>query len=98
MAGCVRRAAWHLAVLVASPGLLDPVANSVADMRLANLFCWAGSLPAGTDLDFLGKEPPACESHRPDVKAIRARRMQQDQLRVAHTIPPSRNGRLASSR
>src|SRR5206468_1304303 len=31
-------------------------------------------------------------------KAIRARRMQKDQLRVAHTTPPSRSGRQASSR
>ena len=30
--------------------------------------------------------------------AIRARRMQKDQLRAAHTIPPSRIGRQASSR
>src|SRR6516164_7276907 len=30
-----------LAVLVASPGRLDLVANSVDEMRLANLFCWA---------------------------------------------------------
>ena len=30
-----------LAVLVASPGLLDLVAGSVDEMRLANLFCWA---------------------------------------------------------
>src|SRR4051794_29897417 len=30
-----------LAVLVASPGLLDIVARSVEEMRLANLFCWA---------------------------------------------------------
>ncbi|MCJ2126995.1 TM0106 family RecB-like putative nuclease [Methylobacterium sp. J-077] len=30
-----------LAVLIASPGLLDLVANSVEEMRLANLFCWA---------------------------------------------------------
>jgi uncharacterized protein len=30
-----------LAVLVASPGLLDLVATSVDEMRLANLFCWA---------------------------------------------------------
>jgi superfamily I DNA and/or RNA helicase len=30
-----------LAVLVASPGLLDIVARSVDEMRLANLFCWA---------------------------------------------------------
>jgi ATP-dependent exoDNAse (exonuclease V) alpha subunit len=30
-----------LAVLLASPSLLDLVANSVAEMRLANLFCWA---------------------------------------------------------
>jgi hypothetical protein len=30
--------------------------------------------------------------------ANRARRMQKDQLRAAHTIPPSRSGRQASSR
>ncbi|MCW4116377.1 AAA domain-containing protein [Aurantimonas sp. MSK8Z-1] len=30
-----------LAVLVASRGLLDLVANSVEEMKLANLFCWA---------------------------------------------------------
>src|SRR3984957_2410247 len=30
--------------------------------------------------------------------AIRARRMQKDQLRAGHTIPPSRSGRQASSR
>ena len=30
-----------LAVLVASPGLLDLVAKSVDEMKLANLFCWA---------------------------------------------------------
>jgi predicted RecB family nuclease len=30
-----------LSVLVASPGLLDLVADSVEEMRLANLFCWA---------------------------------------------------------
>ena len=30
-----------LAVLVASPGLLDIIARSVDEMRLANLFCWA---------------------------------------------------------
>ena len=30
-----------LAILIASPGLLDLVANSVDEMRLANLFCWA---------------------------------------------------------
>lgn len=33
-----------LAVLVASPGLLDLVANSVDEMRLANLFCWAAEI------------------------------------------------------
>src|SRR4051812_2772260 len=31
-------------------------------------------------------------------EAIRARRMQKDQFRVEHTIPPSRSGRQASSR
>jgi predicted RecB family nuclease len=30
-----------LAILVASPGLLDLVANSVDEMRLVNVFCWA---------------------------------------------------------
>lgn len=30
-----------LAVLVASPGLLELVAQSVEEMKLANLFCWA---------------------------------------------------------
>ena len=30
-----------LAVIVASPGLLDLVANSIDEMRLANLLCWA---------------------------------------------------------
>jgi AAA domain/RNase_H superfamily len=30
-----------LAILVVSPGLLDLVADSVDEMRLANLFCWA---------------------------------------------------------
>lgn len=30
-----------LAILVTSPGLLDLVAGSVEEMRLANLFCWA---------------------------------------------------------
>src|SRR6516164_4123071 len=36
--------------------------------------------------------------HSPDIKAIRARRMLKDQLRAAHTTPPSHNGRQASSR
>lgn len=35
-----------LAVLVASPGLLDLVAKSVEEMRLANLFCWAAETAA----------------------------------------------------
>jgi uncharacterized protein len=30
-----------LAVIVMSPGLLDLVANTVDEMRLANVFCWA---------------------------------------------------------
>jgi ATP-dependent exoDNAse (exonuclease V) alpha subunit len=30
-----------LTVLVASPGLLDLVANTVEEMRLANILCWA---------------------------------------------------------
>ena len=37
-----------LAVLVASPGLLDLVANSVDEMRLANLFCWAAEFASGS--------------------------------------------------
>ena len=36
-----------LAVIVASPGLLDLVANSVDEMRLANLFCWAAEFSDG---------------------------------------------------
>jgi hypothetical protein len=46
-----------LAVLVASPGLLDLAAKSVDEMKLANVFCWAAefagapgqprSLPSG---------------------------------------------------
>jgi predicted RecB family nuclease len=35
-----------LAVLVASPGLLDLVAQSVEEMKLANLFCWAADYAA----------------------------------------------------
>ena len=38
-----------LAVIVASPGLLDLVANSVDEMRLANLFCWAADFASGRD-------------------------------------------------
>ena len=36
-----------LAVLVSSPGLLNLVANSVDEMRLANLFCWAAEFANG---------------------------------------------------
>ena len=36
-----------LAVLIASPGLLDRVASSVDEMRLANLFCWAADYASG---------------------------------------------------
>ncbi len=36
-----------LAVLVASPSLLNLVANSVDEMRLANLFCWAADFASG---------------------------------------------------
>ena len=36
--------------------------------------------------------------HMPSVTAIHARRMQKDQLRAGHTIPPSHSGRQASSR
>ena len=36
------------AELVASPGLLELVAGSVDEMRLANVFCWAESYAAET--------------------------------------------------
>ena len=36
-----------LAVVVASPGLLDLTANSVDEMKLANLFCWAANFSDG---------------------------------------------------
>jgi superfamily I DNA and/or RNA helicase len=42
-----------LAVLVASPGLLDLVANSVEEMRLGNLFCWAADFSDGSSGEFL---------------------------------------------
>lgn len=35
-----------LAILVASPGLLDLVAGSIDEMRLANVFCWAEAYAA----------------------------------------------------
>lgn len=37
-----------LAVLIASPGLLDLVARSVEEMRLANVFCWAEAYAASS--------------------------------------------------
>lgn len=37
-----------LAVLIASPGLLDLVAQSVEEMRLANVFCWAEAYAANS--------------------------------------------------
>ena len=36
-----------LAILVTSPGLLDLVASSVDEMRLANVFCWAEAYAGG---------------------------------------------------
>jgi superfamily I DNA and/or RNA helicase len=42
-----------LAILLASPGLLDLVANSVDEMRLANLFCWAAEFADGGRSEFL---------------------------------------------
>ncbi len=36
-----------LSILVASPGLLDIVANNVDEMRLANVFCWAAEYSEG---------------------------------------------------
>jgi uncharacterized protein len=41
-----------LAVLIASPGLLDLVAHSVDEMRLANLFCWAAEFASGGRSEF----------------------------------------------
>jgi predicted RecB family nuclease len=41
-----------LAVLVVSPGLLDLVAGSVDEMRLANLFCWAAEFTSGKKSEF----------------------------------------------
>jgi len=38
-----------LAVLIASPGLLDLVAHTLEEMRLANLFCWAADYAAAGD-------------------------------------------------
>lgn len=38
-----------LTILVVSPGLLDLVADSVDEMRLANLFCWAADFGEGTN-------------------------------------------------
>jgi hypothetical protein len=57
-----------LAILVASPGLLDIVARSVDEMRLANLFCWA--------------EDYAAQQIAPD-EAERQRRESQRNGRVA---------------
>ena len=42
-----------LAILVASPGLLDLVADSVDEMRLANLFCWAADFASGSKSEFV---------------------------------------------
>jgi len=36
-----------LTVIVASPGLLDLVASSIDEMRLANLLCWAADFASG---------------------------------------------------
>jgi superfamily I DNA and/or RNA helicase len=44
-----------LAVLVVSPGLLDLVAGSVDEMRLANLFCWAADFSSGSAFEAQGK-------------------------------------------
>lgn len=42
-----------LAVLVVSPGLLDLVADSIDEMKLANLFCWAAEFAGGSKSEFL---------------------------------------------
>jgi superfamily I DNA and/or RNA helicase len=42
-----------LAVIVASPALLDLVANSVDEMRLANLLCWAAEFASESRSEFL---------------------------------------------
>jgi uncharacterized protein len=43
-------------VLVVSPGLLDLVATSVDEMRLANLFCWAAEYSNGCGSEILRKK------------------------------------------
>ena len=45
-----------LAVIVASPGLLDLVASNIDEMRLANLLCWAA--------DFAGDKATAGDRRR----------------------------------
>ena len=74
------------------PGTADFVPLNHAGMRLGNLLGSGVASGDGSEL------PPAFESHRPDVIAIRARQMQKDQHQAAHTIPPSHSGRQASSR
>ena len=54
---------WLL--LVASPGLLDLVANSVDEMRLANLFCWAADFASGSKSEFLWKSEHRLDKQRP---------------------------------
>jgi predicted RecB family nuclease len=47
-----------LSILIASPGLLDFVANSVEEMRLANLLCWAAEYSGGRALTYPFGEIP----------------------------------------
>jgi superfamily I DNA and/or RNA helicase len=59
-----------LAVILASPGLLNLVANNVEEMQLANLLCWAAEFSAGTspELDKGGQQ------HTTGASDIRHRR------------------------
>ena len=54
-----------LAILVASPSLLDLVANSVDEMRLTNLFCWAADFASGSKSEFLWKSEHRLDKQRP---------------------------------
>jgi hypothetical protein len=46
-----------LSILVVSPGLLGLVADSIDEMRLANLFCWAADFGQDTNELFLDGYP-----------------------------------------
>jgi uncharacterized protein len=52
-----------LSVIVASPGLLDLVANSIDEMRLANLLCWASDFASGSSTPREQQAVDASEGH-----------------------------------